>query len=189
MFSLFYNPPALHSPIVIGHRGSSEGVENTLVSIQGGIDQGADYAEIDILLSKDNVPMVIHDSNLQRLSGQNVNVYDLTAEELGELTLSQNDTEGKISTLEEVIKATKGQIKLLIELKTHGHETADVAAETAKVVEAQNDEKLYVHVPGLQPGRTAESTASRIHCRLLRLRQSRQSRHKASGQYGHRLHS
>ena len=53
----------------------------------------------------------------------------------------QNDAEGKISTLEEVIKATKGQIKLLIELKTHGHETADVAAETAKVVEAQNDEK------------------------------------------------
>jgi len=141
MFSLFYNPPALHSPIVIGHRGSSEGVENTLGSIQGGIDQGADYAEIDILLSKDNVPMVIHDSNLQRLSGENVNVYDLTAKELGELTLFQNDAEGKISTLEEVIRATKGQIKLLIELKTHGHETADVAAETAKVVEAQNDEK------------------------------------------------
>ena len=85
--------------------------------------------------------MVIHDSNLQRLSGENVNVYDLTAKELGELTLFQNDAKGKISTLEEVIKATKGQIKLLIELKTHGHETADVAAETAKVVEAQNDEK------------------------------------------------
>ncbi|MPN22729.1 hypothetical protein SDC9_170112 [bioreactor metagenome] len=85
--------------------------------------------------------MVIHDSNLQRLSGENVNVYDLTARELGELTLSQNNAEGKISTLEEVLKATKGQIKLLIELKTHGHETADVAAETARVVEAQNDEK------------------------------------------------
>ena len=26
-------------------------------------------------------------------------------------------------------------------MKTHGHETADVAAETARVVEAQNDEK------------------------------------------------
>ena len=71
---VFASPPVLHAPIAIGHRGSRAGVENTLESVQGAIDGGADYAEIDILLSGDGVPMVIHDANLARLTGENVNV-------------------------------------------------------------------------------------------------------------------
>ena len=78
---VFAAPPVLHAPIAIGHRGSLEGVENTLESVQGAIDAGADYAEIDILLSKDSIPMVIHDTNLSRLTGDSRNVYELTAAE------------------------------------------------------------------------------------------------------------
>lgn len=63
-------------PFVIGHRGSLLGVENTIEAIDGAIEAKAEYVEIDILLSKDSVPMVIHDENLQRLAGVNKNVYD-----------------------------------------------------------------------------------------------------------------
>lgn len=66
----------------MGHRGSAQGVENTVEAVQGAIDAGADYAEIDVLLSKDNVPMVIHDADLSRLAGTRGGVYDFTAEEL-----------------------------------------------------------------------------------------------------------
>lgn len=66
---IFTVPPGLHAPIAVGHRGSAQGVENTVEAVQGAIDAGADYAEIDVLLSKDNVPMVIHDADLSRLAG------------------------------------------------------------------------------------------------------------------------
>lgn len=138
IFNIFYTPPALHEPIVIAHRGSAYGVENTLESIQGAIDAGADYAEVDILLSSDGVPMVIHDSNLERLSRINVNVYELTASDLAELTLSQNGYEGRISTLDEVIQYCNGKINLAIELKLHGHEQENIVEQIMQVVESNN---------------------------------------------------
>ena len=84
--------------LIFGHRGCNYAVENTLEAIGKAAEAGADFAEIDVLLSKDNIPMVIHDANLNRLAGQNVSVGDLSAEELQRLTLRQNGMEGKIST-------------------------------------------------------------------------------------------
>ena len=40
-------PPAVHQPLAIGHRGSDLGVENTLKAVEGAIESGADYAEVD----------------------------------------------------------------------------------------------------------------------------------------------
>lgn len=136
LLEIFHTPPALHVPIVIGHRGSLAGVENTVEAIQGAIDAGADYAEADILLSKDGIPMVIHDTNLTRLAGKDVNVYDLTAAELSEITLKQDGLTGKISTLEEVIGYCKGKIGLSLELKLHGKEQLDIVEETMKLLQA-----------------------------------------------------
>lgn len=123
---------------LIGHRGSHQGVENTLEAIQGAMDAEADYAEIDILLSKDNVPMVIHDTNLKRLAGKNLEVYELTAAELKALTLEEDGETGKIPTLAELLRFCKGKQKLLIEFKTHGHETESVVKRTFEVVEEEN---------------------------------------------------
>lgn len=140
-YSVLRIPAALHEPIVIGHRGSDKGVENTIEAIQGAIDANAEYAEIDILLSKDGVPMVIHDTNLSRLANQNLNVYDLTAAELSELTLSQNGYEGKISTLDEVLVYCDGKIDLVIELKLHGKEKKNLIDEIMKVVDKYDYEE------------------------------------------------
>lgn len=135
VFGILHYQPNTYDHVVVGHRGSAYGVENTLEAVQGAIDAKADYAEIDILLSKDGVPMVIHDENLKRLSGENVNVYDLTAAQLSKISLSQNDMTGKISTLNEVIDYSRGKIDLLIELKLHGHEKKSLVDEVVKVVE------------------------------------------------------
>ncbi len=135
---VFAAPPALHAPIAIGHRGSSQGVENTLESVQGAIDAGADYAEIDILPSADGVPVVIPDANLARLAGDGRNVYELTAAELGRLTLRQNGFTGHISTLADMLDYCQGKIDLLVELKTHGHETQDIARRVVEEVEAHH---------------------------------------------------
>lgn len=143
MFSWGY---MLHKPIVIGHRGSAYGVENTIGAIESAIDGGAEYAEVDILLSADSVPMVVHDTNLERLSGENVNVYDLTAEELSTIELYQNGYEGNISTLEQVIDATRGRIRLAIELKLHGDEKVDLVEAIFDVLKAEDymDECIFL---------------------------------------------
>ena len=119
---------------VIGHRGSAYGVENTLPAVQGAMDAGADYAEIDILLSKDSVPMVVHDANLKRLADRNVEVADLTAAQLQALTLAEDGYTGHIPTLEELLAFCDGKQKLLIEFKRHGRETQSVVANTLQVV-------------------------------------------------------
>jgi len=62
-------PPftALHGPVIIAHRGGSlEAPENTIASVRHGITCGADWQEIDVLLSNDDVVMVFHDDILHR---------------------------------------------------------------------------------------------------------------------------
>ncbi|QWU43529.1 MULTISPECIES: glycerophosphoryl diester phosphodiesterase membrane domain-containing protein [Bacillus] len=110
-------------PIIMAHRGYiSKGVENTKEAVQGAIDAKADYAEIDVLQTKDGELAVIHDLKLKRLANANVHVSDLTMNELRQLTLSQDGFSGQISTLDEIIKLAKGKIKLNIEVKLHGGE-------------------------------------------------------------------
>ncbi len=53
--------------LVIGHRGASGSApENTLVSFDLALRQGADGVEFDVQLSSDGVPLVIHDARLDR---------------------------------------------------------------------------------------------------------------------------
>lgn len=140
-FGALYSQPVTYDQVVVGHRGSQSAPENTLKAIDGAIEADADYAEIDILLSKDGVPMVIHDDDLKRLTGENVKIYDLTAKQLKKMTIKQNGKTGKISTLDEVINHCRGKIDLLIELKLHGHESRDLVSTVIKVIEDNHFQK------------------------------------------------
>lgn len=141
IFGALYSQPVAYDQVVVGHRGSQSGPENTIQAVDGAIESGADYAEIDVLLSKDGVPMVVHDDNLKRLTGENVNVYDLTAAELSKLTVTQNEQTGKISTLDEMLNHCRGKIDLIIELKLHGHETRNLSAAVIEIIEENHFQK------------------------------------------------
>ena len=118
-----YQPPLLQAPLVIGHRGSIYGIENTLPAVQAAADLNADYAEVDIQLTADGVPVAVHDSNLWRLGGRLVNVADLTLEVLRAIPLTDLSNRGETGhapSLEELIQfclADEGGMGLLIELK------------------------------------------------------------------------
>jgi len=57
----------LKKPLNIAHRGfSSKAPENTLRAIQLANGAGADCIELDVRLTKDRVPVVLHDANLER---------------------------------------------------------------------------------------------------------------------------
>ena len=58
------------TPLIIGHRGASAvAPENTMAAFGEAIDVGADGIEFDVRLTRDGVPVVIHDGTLRRTGG------------------------------------------------------------------------------------------------------------------------
>lgn len=113
----------------IAHRGDVHGgVENSLEALESAKKKGADYAEMDIQLTRDNHFVVVHDYNLRRLTGRDARVRDLDLNEIRKLAISENGFESKIPTFEEYVKqAEKLKIKLLVELKPSGDEPENFA--------------------------------------------------------------
>lgn len=135
------SPMMVHQPWVIGHRGSSYGVENTLGAIKAASDKGADFAEIDIQLSSDGVPVVVHDYDLSRLANKNQKVKEMSAKELMNTVVFDKNYSDHISTLDEMIKELKKYSKtmgLLIELKVEGNNAVKLADKVIEVVEKNN---------------------------------------------------
>ena len=68
---------------VVAHRGGAAiGPENTLAVIENAITVGADWIEIDVQESSDGVVMVIHDSDLAKVGGNPIKVWEAPAETL-----------------------------------------------------------------------------------------------------------
>jgi glycerophosphoryl diester phosphodiesterase len=67
----------------VAHRGyTAHYPENTLTAITAAIRAGATRVELDIQFSKDGIPMIYHDMELQRVSGKPGRIVDYTADEL-----------------------------------------------------------------------------------------------------------
>lgn len=106
--------------IYYAHRGLHQkkniSPENSLAAFQLAVDNNYGI-ELDVQLSKDLVPLVFHDRDLNRLCGVDKKVADLTFEELRELKLY--DSEEKIPSLEELLRLVDGRVPLIIELKVY----------------------------------------------------------------------
>ena len=75
--------------IVIGHRGcAGEVPENTLASFQRGLERGAAILESDVHLTRDGVPVLIHDDEVSRVSEGTGRVAALDLGELQKLDAS-----------------------------------------------------------------------------------------------------
>ena len=69
--------------LIIGHRGASAvAPENTMAAFREALAVGADGVEFDVRLTRDGVPVVIHDSTLRRTGGLSRRVADLTWDEI-----------------------------------------------------------------------------------------------------------
>lgn len=109
--------------IVIAHRGGSAyHPENTMAAFRSAYEMGAEMIELDILLTKDGIPIVIHDETLERTTDGTGKVSEFMLEELKELDAGSWFSEAhrgeSLPTLEEVLEFAKGKIALNIEIKT-----------------------------------------------------------------------
>jgi glycerophosphoryl diester phosphodiesterase len=70
-------------PAIIGHRGArSNAPENTLAGLRRAHDEGASWVEFDVKLTRDGIPVLIHDETLERTTDGRGAVRDLTLAEL-----------------------------------------------------------------------------------------------------------
>ena len=114
--------------LVIGHRGYVEGgVENTIEALEAAAKIDVDAVEMDVLQTKDRGFIVMHDGNLSRLTGQDINVKDRTVDELTQMQVSDSSGhQGAIPSLEQyVTRAQELGMPLLMEIKVGGLDTPD----------------------------------------------------------------
>ncbi|MFB6718126.1 MULTISPECIES: glycerophosphodiester phosphodiesterase [unclassified Streptomyces] len=94
----------------VAHRGDPYRVrENTLPSIRSALERGADAVEVDVRVTRDGVPVLLHDATLKRLWGHDLRLDGLTHKELDELT------GGGVPTLREALLAA-GAHRVMVDL-------------------------------------------------------------------------
>lgn len=132
-------------PLIIAHRGASlVAPENTIAAFEGALQSGADGIEFDVRLSRDGVPVVIHDATLQRTGLVDGRVDELTADELEQVDVgswfSSSTTPSafageRIPSLARVLKLCANSKGLLyVELKLRPRERAELVHAVTKLV-------------------------------------------------------
>ncbi|MDN7024278.1 glycerophosphodiester phosphodiesterase [Methanoculleus sp. FWC-SCC1] len=104
---------------IVGHRGArARAPENTLAALRTGM-ACADYVEIDVRLTRDGIPVVIHDATVDRTTNGTGRVRDLALDDLRSLDAGEGE---KIPTLREVLSLVDGRSGLIVEIKEQGTE-------------------------------------------------------------------
>ncbi|SDT78516.1 glycerophosphodiester phosphodiesterase [Actinoplanes derwentensis] len=96
----FLDAPA---PLAFAHRGgAADGDENTAAAFGRAVAMGYRHIETDVHASADGVPVVIHDPGLQRMTGLDARVADLTWADLSTVRIAG---ESLLPRLDEVLDA------------------------------------------------------------------------------------
>jgi glycerophosphoryl diester phosphodiesterase len=132
--------------IVIAHRGAAGSApENTLASVALAVEQGADMVEIDVQETADGEIVVVHDSDLMRVGGAVVKIWEATYDELQEIDVGSwygpEFSGQRVPTLEQVLEICKGRARVDIELKYYGHNERleERVAEIVERMEMENE--------------------------------------------------
>lgn len=96
------------------HDNKSDAPENSMKAFQKAVDAGYGI-ELDVQLSKDEIPVVFHDETLNRMCGVDGKVWQYTLEELQKMKLADSDE--TIPTFEAVLKTVGGKVPLIVEYK------------------------------------------------------------------------
>ncbi|MBQ5910459.1 MAG: glycerophosphodiester phosphodiesterase [Clostridia bacterium] len=108
----------------IAHRGLHKKPtvpENSMAAFKAAIDKGYGI-ELDLHLLRDGGIAVFHDNTLDRTTGKQGNIKDLTLEDLKNYTLEESSE--TIPNFPEVLKLVDGKVPLIIELKVENNTAA-----------------------------------------------------------------
>ncbi|MFP4031529.1 MAG: glycerophosphodiester phosphodiesterase [Desulfococcaceae bacterium] len=112
----------LSFPLVVAHRGfRTRAPENTLAAFEAAATAGAAMIEFDVGLTRDGVPVVIHDAEVDRTTDGVGRVDDLTLAEIQALDAGgwfhPRFAGERVPTLAQVLDRMGGRVALNIEIK------------------------------------------------------------------------
>ncbi len=103
---------------IYAHRGlhdKEKGIpENSLAAFRRAVEEGYGI-ELDIHLSSDGTPVIIHDTSLRRTAGEDIDITDISDSDIKNYPLEGSDE--RIPFFSEVLREVGGRVPLLIELK------------------------------------------------------------------------
>ena len=152
----FINPSKIM--LKIGHRGAKAyAPENTIKSFKKALELGVDMIELDVRITKDKYPVVMHDYQLRRLTQKFGRVSKLTLAEVKNFKVKSTET---IPTLSEALEAIDNQAGINIELKVKN--SAQIVIQTLRdykidfknVMISSNFPKEVRTAEGLEPNLT-----------------------------------
>ena len=129
----------INKPIIFAHRGASKyAPENTMAAFDLAYKMGAPAIELDTMLSKDDIPVVIHDHTLDRTTNTSGRVDVKNGEELRCLdagsSFSKDFAREPIPLLKDVLMKYKGKMLVNIELKNYHAPYNQLAAVVVEMV-------------------------------------------------------
>ena len=115
-------------PLIIAHRGGAKEVpENTIAALKWALDLNVDCIEIDVRLSKEGIPVVIHDPSAARMIGavNSPHISRLTLPQIQEFDVGRSFDHTYIGetipTLIDVLNLNWNKTGLMIEIKKSRH--------------------------------------------------------------------
>ena len=128
---------------IVAHRGDpSRAPENTLASFARALQVGVWAVELDVHMTQDGVPVVIHDSSVDRCSDGEGRVRDLTLAELKRLDagawFDAQFAGERIPTLEEAAQAIPAPVWLQVHLRHHDNESDRFERAVLEAVQRQD---------------------------------------------------
>lgn len=112
----------------IGHRGAKAyAVENTIAAVKAALTMGVDMVELDIRITKDKYPVVVHASQLRTITKKFGRVGKRNLAELKRLRIKGKET---IPTLGEMLEAIDNKIGINLEIKVKN--SAQIVVQTLR---------------------------------------------------------
>ncbi|OYW99871.1 MAG: hypothetical protein B7Z12_17250 [Caulobacter vibrioides] len=146
-------------PMIAAHRGEhSQAPENSLAAIEAAIAKGVDIVEIDIAVTRDGTPVLMHDRTVDRTTTGEGRVEDKTAAEVAALRLKQPD--GSLSheappTLAQALALACGRILVDLDLKSDRLgpivEVVNASGMRASSLYFDSDPAVLARVRGMDP--------------------------------------
>ena len=144
----------MHHVTAVAHRGDPYRVrENTLLSLRSALALGADVVEIDVRLTRDGVPVLLHDATLRRLWELDRPLLSLSAAEVRGLTA------GGVPTLEEALAVCEGSRVMLDLPGTPDVRTARRIVEVVRACGAEERVYYCAGAPAMLAVRAADPAA------------------------------
>ena len=153
--------PTTRRPLIVAHRGASDyAPENTLAAVRLAMEMGADGVEHDVCVTRDGVPVLMHDYTLDRTTTGKGKVADHDLADLRQMKITgphgDDYPDEPIPTLEEALLAMKGKTMPVIEVK-EAH-TAEPIVEVIRKVDMVDEvviisfkDQLLADVAKLEP--------------------------------------